>query len=81
MNAKLTLKLDTMVIEKTKRYAADRGVSLSRLVETFFAGLLREASEPPNATGVVAELAGLLEGADIEDAHEEYAEYLAHKYS
>ena len=29
MNAKLTLKLDAMIIEKTKKYAALRGVSLS----------------------------------------------------
>jgi len=80
MDAKLTLKLDSLVIEEAKKYAASRGVSLSRLVENFFAGLTRKKAEPPKATGIVAELAGLLEGAEIDDAREEYAEYLAEKY-
>jgi len=82
VDAKLTLKLDSEVIEKAKAYAEDRGESLSRMVETYFLGLTQEErrgeGEP---TGVVAELAGLLAGSEIDDEQEAYAEYLAKKYS
>lgn len=82
MDAKLTLKLDSEVIEKAKAYAERRGVSLSRLVESYFAGLTRggPVSEEP-ATGVVAELEGLLAGLEIEDEKDEYVDYLIRKYS
>ena len=81
MDAKLTLKLDEGVIEKAKAYAESRGVSLSRMVESYFAGLTQEAHAPTRPTGVVAELAGLLAGMQIEDEKEGYAEYLTKKYS
>jgi antitoxin component of RelBE/YafQ-DinJ toxin-antitoxin module len=81
MNAKLTLKLDSDVIERAKAYAERRGVSLSRLVESYFAELThRELQEEP-ATGVVAELEGLLAGVKIEDEKDEYVDYLMRKYA
>ena len=82
MDAKLTLKLDNEVIEKAKAYAERRGESLSRLVETYFAGLVSgERTERPQLTGVVAELAGILTGVELEDEKEAYAEYLLKKYT
>lgn len=81
MDSKLTLKLDERVIEKAKAYAERRGVSLSRLVENYFAGLaLRELQEEP-ATGVVAELEGLLAGLSLEDEKDERIDYLMRKYA
>jgi hypothetical protein len=82
MNAKLTLKLDSRVIEKAKDYAERRGTSLSQIVEGFFVGLA--ATEEPRKAklpGVVGELAGVLAGIEIEDPKREYAEYLEKKYS
>jgi hypothetical protein len=81
MDTKLTLKLDEGVIEKAKAYAESRGVSLSRMVESYFAGLTREEHGQRRPTGVVAELAGLLAGVQLEDEKEGYAEYLTKKYS
>jgi hypothetical protein len=81
MDTKLTLKLDQDVIEQAKRYAERRGVSLSAMVESFFAGLTRAEGERPQPTGVVGELAGMLRGVKIDDPEESYADYLAAKYS
>jgi hypothetical protein len=63
MDTRLTLKLDRDVIEKAKRFAQYRGISLSRLVESYFLGLTC-AEEPASRklTGVIAELAGILAG-------------------
>ena len=80
MDAKLTLKLDEKVIEKAKAYAERRGVSLSGLVENYFTGLTRREQEEP-ATGVVAELEGLLAGLKVEDGKDEYIDYLMRKYA
>ncbi|HWM92724.1 MAG TPA: DUF6364 family protein [Thermoanaerobaculia bacterium] len=68
MDARLTLNLDKEVIEQAKRYAERRGLSLSRVVESYFLRLV-QSEEPPREklTGVVAELAGVLKGAEIGD--------------
>ena len=82
MDTKLTLKLDKEVIEQAKRYAERRGLSLSRVVESYFLKLAQ--SEEPSRkklTGVVAELAGALKGVELGDPREEYTEYLRKKYS
>jgi hypothetical protein len=81
MNAKLTLKLDSDIIERAKVYAERQGVSLSRMVESYFLGLTQGVgSDESRPRGVVAELAGLLAGAEVNEK-EDYAEYLAKKYS
>ena len=36
MDSKLTLKLDSVAIERARRYARRRGTSLSRMVEQYF---------------------------------------------
>jgi hypothetical protein len=82
MDSKLTLKLDKEAIERAKLYAQHRGVSLSRVVESYFLGLTRdEEPAPRKLTGIVAELAGLLEGKGVDTSKEGYAQYLTRKYS
>jgi hypothetical protein len=82
MNSKLTLKLDRDVIARAKEYAEHRGVSLSGMVESYFLGLTQrdKKTEEVRPRGLVAELAGLLAGAEV-DEREGYVEYLAKKYS
>lgn len=65
MDAKLILKLERKAIERAKAYASRRGVSLSRMVETYFLSLAeQEEGARPELTGVVGELAGILAGED-----------------
>jgi hypothetical protein len=82
MDANLTLKLDQEAIERAKRCAERRGLSLSKLVESYFRRLA-ELDEPlqEKPKGVVAELAGVLKGSKIGEPREEYREYLLKKYS
>jgi len=80
MDSKLTLKLDSDVIERAKAYAERRGVSLSRMVEGFFLGLTQVEKQEIRPRGIVAELAGLLALSEV-DEKEDYAEYLVKKYS
>ena len=44
MDTKLTLKLNQEVIEKAKQYAADKKLSLSRLIENYLNSLPSENS-------------------------------------
>jgi hypothetical protein len=82
MDTKLTLKLDRDVIERTKRYAEQRGVSLSGIVEAYFMSLTRsESTARREPTGIVAELAGIALGIKVDDSAGSYADYLAAKYS
>jgi hypothetical protein len=82
MDTKLTLKLDKHVIERAKLYARHRGTSLSRVVEGYFLGLTRdEDSAARELTGIVAELAGVLKGKDVDVSKQGYADYLVRKYS
>ncbi len=86
MDKKLTLKLDGGVIEQAKRYARERGESLSGLVERYFRALVEVGDDPQpgdiaEPAGLVGELTGLLEGAQVEELEAEYASYLSKKYS
>jgi hypothetical protein len=81
-SSKLTLKLDEEIIEEAKAYAAREGVSLSRMVANYFAGLAsRESGTSAPPTGTVAELAGLLADREPGAHGRDYADYLERKYS
>jgi hypothetical protein len=72
--------MDAEIIQKAKAYARERGKSLSKLVEDYFAALVaketkREADDTPPLT---AALWGLLEGADVDV--QDYYDYLEEKY-
>jgi hypothetical protein len=71
---KLTLSVDGAVIARAKDYAAVRGTSVSRLVETFLDAVTRQApaARPP----VLTRLRGSLKGARPTDYHR----YLERKY-
>ena len=80
MDAKLTLKLDRRVIDQTKKLAAQRGTSVSRMVETYFRGLTASQKRGVQPKGLVAELAGIAAGVKIVDRKADYAEHLAERY-
>lgn len=72
---KLTLSIDEAVVARAKRYARQRGLSVSRLVQTYLAVV----SDPPQAgedPPVLRSLRGTLKKA----GRGEYRRHLARKY-
>lgn len=81
MVTKLTLKLDKEAIERAKRYAGRRRMSLSKIVERYFKSLVDEekiekAGYPP----LVKELSGIIDLKGDADIKDEYTNYLIDKY-
>ena len=73
--SKLTLSVDGPVIAGAKRYARARGVSVSKLVQTYLSNLARPETleeEPP----VLRSLRGTLKRATVSD----YRKHLREKY-
>ncbi len=72
---KLTLSIDEAVVRRAQRYAKQRGVSVSKLVEAYLQAVAEPADtrdDPP----ILRSLQGTLKDAGIED----YRRYLARKY-
>jgi hypothetical protein len=73
--AKLTLSVEESVIDRAKRYAERRNVSVSRLVEDYLAAVTEPASNRAN-TPVLNAVRGILKSGDRED----YRRHLVKKY-
>jgi hypothetical protein len=73
---KLTLSVDGQVVSRAKRYAAARGTSVSRLVETMLDLVARPVAPRGDAPPVLARLRGAMKRGSISD----YRRYLARKY-
>lgn len=63
---KLTLSVDESVIRAAKTYAAERGTSVSRLVEDFLSAVATDPA-PGRVTPVLTRLRGSLRGVDRQD--------------
>ena len=74
--AKLTLSIDDRVVSSAKRYAKRRGMSVSRMVETYLAAVAEPPSPAAGRTPVLNSVRGILRKADIN----EYRKHLAAKY-
>jgi len=73
--SKLTLSVNPVVVARAKRYARQRGVSVSRMVETYLASVSEPAATrdmPP----ILRSLRGCLKKADLEA----YGRHLTEKY-
>ena len=84
MDAKLTLKLDKLVIDKAKEYASSHQRSLSRLIESYLKSLVDKEYKPVDndieiSPFVKSMKTGVKLPADI-DYKQEYGDYLAEKY-
>ena len=76
---KLTLSVDGAVVKRAKRYASQRGTSVSRLVEQYLALLSRPTPEGDKSiTPLLKQLRADLKGVtgDVSDYHR----YLERKY-
>ena len=79
MSDKLTLRLETDLIAKAKRYGHVHGKSVSRMVADYLS-LLEEVEEVPGAdlAPVTSSLHGALRGGAITEA--DYRAHLERKY-
>lgn len=73
--SKLTLSVDRDVVARAKKLAAQRGTSVSELVERYLDRLTREPTAG-DAPPVLARLRGVLRGVDPE----EHRRHLERKY-
>ena len=81
MNAKLTLKLDSGIIEGAKEYALKKNISLSKMVERYFQTLV-EPKQQTNAkySPLVQELSGIINIDNDATLKEDHTNYLIEKY-
>ncbi|MFB2118849.1 DUF6364 family protein [Parapedobacter sp. 2B3] len=82
MDTKLTLKLDKMVIERAKSYAASQQRSLSGIIEAYLKSLTDQgtAADLPISPFVKSMSNGLGMPEDAEHGRG-YSDYLADKYN
>lgn len=82
MDTKLTLKLDQKVIELAKEYAAQRKISLSRIIEAYLKSLT--STEEKSELEISPFIKSISEGgktlpADL-DYKKKYSQHLENKY-
>ncbi len=80
MDTKLTLKLDSFVIEQAKTYAKKKNTSLSQLIESYL-GLLIEPRNNNDVTPLVKSLSGIINLPANFDTKKSYKEHVVKKYS
>jgi hypothetical protein len=81
MDTKLTLKLDQEIIEKAKHYAAEKKLSLSRIVENYLNSLTSDKTN--NDIQISPFVKSLSSGIKIPadyDYKKDRADYLEQKY-
>jgi hypothetical protein len=81
MDAKLTLKLNSAVIDKAKSYARKKNTSLSRLIESYLSHITSSHEEADDVTPLVKSLTGVLDIPKAADSKTEYRKHIAKKYS
>jgi len=79
MDTKLTLKLDKHIIESAKRYAKEKKISLSKIIETYLKSITKESEEKVEITPFVESLSGVIDLTD-NDYKKDYSDFLNEKY-
>lgn len=83
MDSKLTLKLDENVIERAKKYAAEKKLSLSRLIENYLDALTNEEFNNLEISPFVKSIANgkqLPTEVEKDKLKDDYIDYLDRKY-
>ncbi len=84
MDAKLTLKLDKLVIDKAKKYASSHKKSLSRMIEAYLKSLTdKDSKEPDDNFEISPFVKSMQTGVKIPadfDYKKAYTDYLMDKY-
>lgn len=74
--SKLTLSVDDRVVSRAKRYANQRGVSVSGMVETYLASVVEPVSAATRDAPILRSVRGSLKKAGLAG----YRKHLAAKY-
>ncbi len=80
MDTKLTLKLDRIIIQQAKKYAKQKNISLSKLIENYLQKILSEKKTDIDITPLVKSLSGIIKLPEDLDPKQEYGEFLENKY-
>ena len=81
MNTKLTLTIEQAVIKKAKKYAREKGRSLSDIIENYLKVITDEQVEDDiELTPIVKSLKGSFKAPDSFDYKKELTEILVEKY-
>ena len=80
MDTKLTLKLNSKVIEQAKLYAKETNTSLSKLIENYLAAVTSNKAKKRKVNPIVKSLTGVITLDDKQDYKKSYAKYLTEKY-
>ena len=81
MDTELTIKLDSDVISRAKRYAQHRKTSLSRLSESYLDSVTKKESDDIEITPLVKSLSGVITLPENYDYKKDRTDYLIKKYS
>lgn len=80
MKKKLTLRLNSDVIEKAKDFARSQKISLSKMIESYLQTLTNQEDKKKSITPLVKSLSGVIELPDDFDYKKEYRNFLEEKY-
>lgn len=79
MDAKLTLKLDKLIIESAKEYAKEKNISLSKMIENYLQAITNKRNKEIEISPLVQSLIGVI-GQQKNDYKKDYTDYLSKKY-
>lgn len=81
MNTKLTLTIEHTLIDKAKRYAKDKGRSLSDLIENYLKVMIKEDNAKViDSTPIVSSLRGAFKAPEDFNYKRELSKGLSEKY-
>lgn len=83
MDSKLTLKLNERVIERAKKYASNKKVSLSRLIENYLNSITQEQNDDFEISPFVKSISSgksIPDEVDWKKSRKEYTDHLDKKY-
>jgi macrodomain Ter protein organizer (MatP/YcbG family) len=80
MDTKLTLSLDKKVIEQAKKYAKQKNISLSKLIEGYLDKVSSKEKAEPFISPLVKSLSGVISLPKNYDHKKGYGDFLSRKY-
>ena len=78
MDMKITLEMDSSVIDSIEKYSADTGKNISKITEDFFRRLTSPHYREIKISPLVKELSGAISENDLHGL--DYTKYLQEKY-